>query len=97
MLKTRTVVYVSGPIEAILCLLANDEIHRKKRKKPKKNKKVFPSQLIQLIVKLRRIDLEFTNLEKVDFAWNKLWKKNLNSMINIEISEDNKERSAKKH
>ena len=47
---------------------SNDEIHRrKKRKKRKKKKKLFPSQLIRLIVRLRRIDLELAKLEKVDF------------------------------
>src|SRR6266536_3402978 len=68
---------------------SNDEIHRrKKRKKRKKKKKLFSSQLIRFIVKLHRIDPELAKLEKVDFLWNKLWKKNLDSMINIEISED---------
>jgi len=38
---------------------SNDEIHRRK-----KRKKLFPSQLIRLIAKLRRIDPEFTKLEK---------------------------------
>src|SRR6266536_4579413 len=71
---------------------SNDEIHRrKKRKKRKKKKKLFSSQLIRFIVKLHRIDPELAKLEKVDFLWNKLWKKNLDSMINIEISEDSKE------
>src|SRR6266536_2381908 len=65
---------------------SNDEIHRrKKRKKRRKKKKLFPSQLIRLIARLRRIDLELAKLEKVDFSWNKLWKKNLDSMTNIEI------------
>src|SRR6266511_6364221 len=77
---------------------SNDEIYRrKKRKKRKKKKKLFPSQLIRFIVKLYRIDSELAKLEKVDFSWNKPWKKNLNSMTNIEISEDNKEESAEKH
>src|SRR6266498_3345832 len=77
---------------------SNDEIHRrKKRRKRKKKKKLFPSQLIRLIVKLRRIDPELAKLEKVDFSWNKPWKKNLDSMINIEISEDSKEESAEKY
>src|SRR6266487_859310 len=76
---------------------SNDEIHRrKKRKKRRKKKKLFPSQLIRLIARLRRIDPELAKLEKVDFSWNKLWKKNLDSMTNIEISEDIKEESAKK-
>src|SRR6266536_329289 len=48
---------------------SNDEIHRrKKRKKRKKKKKLFPSQLIRLIVKLYRIDLELAKLEKIDFS-----------------------------
>src|SRR6266511_5671992 len=77
---------------------SNDKIYRrKKRKKRKKKKKLFPSQLIRLIAKLRRIDLELAKLKKVDFLWNKLWKKNLDSMTNIEISEDSKEELAKKH
>src|SRR6266536_1859108 len=68
---------------------SNDKIHRrKKRKKRKKKKKLFPSQLIRLIVKLRRIDLELAKLEKVDFSWNKSWKKNFDSMINIEKAID---------
>ncbi len=33
----------------------------------------------------------------MDFSWNKLWKKNLDSMSNIEILEDSKEESAEKH
>src|SRR6266536_5018896 len=38
---------------------SNDEIHRrKKRKKRRKKKKLFPSQLIRLIARLRRIDPE---------------------------------------
>src|SRR6266498_1591432 len=77
---------------------SNDEIHRrKKRRKRKKKKKLFPSQLIRLIAKLRRIDPELAKLEKVDFSWNKPWKKNLDSMTNIEISKNGKEESAKKH
>ncbi len=36
-------------------------------------------------------------LEKVDFSWNKLWKKNLDSMTNIVISEDSKEEAAEKY
>src|SRR6266511_3074930 len=77
---------------------SNDEIHRrKKRKKRKKKKKLFPSQLIRLIARLRRIDPELIKLKKVDFSWNKSWKNNLDSMINIEISEDSKEELAEKH
>src|SRR6266511_138467 len=76
---------------------SNDEIHRRKRKKRKKKKKLFPSQLIRLIVRLRRIDPELAKLGKVDFSWNKPWKKNLDSMTNIEISEDSKEKSAEKY
>ncbi len=78
---------------------SNDEIHRRKKRKKrkKKKKKFFPSQLIRLIARLRRIDPELAKLEKVDYSWNKPWKKNLDSMTNIEISEDNKEESAKRH
>jgi len=48
---------------------SNDEIHRrKKRKKRKKKKKVFPSQLIRLIARLRRINPELAKLKKVDFS-----------------------------
>src|SRR6266487_1408014 len=72
-------------------------IEERKRKKRKKKKKLFLSQLIRLIVKLHRIDPELAKLKKVDFLWNKSWKKNLDSMTNIEISEDSKEESAKKH
>ena len=36
-------------------------------------------------------------LEKVDFSWNKLWKKILDSMTNIVISEDSKEEAAEKY
>ncbi len=53
--------------------------------------------IIRLIARLRRIDPELAKLEKVDFSWNKLWKKNLDSMTNIEILEDSKEESAEKH
>src|SRR6266511_1264076 len=77
---------------------SNDEIHRrKKRKKRKKKKKLFPSQLIQLIARLRRIDPELAKLRKIDFSWNKPWKKNLDSMTNIKISKNSKEESAEKH
>ena len=77
---------------------SNDEIHRrKKRKKRKKKKKLFSSQLIRLLARLYRIDPELAKLEKVDFLWNKLWKKNLDSMINIEISEDSKEELVEKY
>src|SRR6266511_2256109 len=77
---------------------SNDEIYRrKKRKKRKKKKKLFPSQLIRLIAKLHRIDPELAKLERVDFSWNKPWKKNLDSMTNIEISENSKEESVEKH
>src|SRR6266498_5724985 len=83
---------------------SNDEIHRRKKrkkrkkgKKRRKKKKLFPSQLIRLIAKLHRIDPELVKLEKVDFLWNKPWKKNLDSMTNIEISDDSKEESAEKH
>ncbi len=77
---------------------SNDEIHRrKKRKKRKKKKKLFLSQLIRLIARLRRIDPELAKLEKMDFLWNKLWKKNPDSMTNIEISENNKEESVEKY
>ncbi len=38
------------------------------RKKRKKKKKLFPSQLIRLIAKLRRINPELAKLEKVDFS-----------------------------
>ncbi len=70
---------------------------KERKEKNKRKKKLFPSQLIRLITRLRRIDPELTKLEKVDFLWNKPWKKNLDSMINIEISEDSKEESAKKY
>src|SRR6266498_860963 len=73
-----------------------DKIHRRKKRK-KRKKKLFPSQLIRLIARLRRIDPELAKLKKVDFLWNKPWKKNLNSMTNIEISEDSKEELAKKY
>src|SRR6266536_5947973 len=43
---------------------SNDEIHRRKRKKRKKIFLLFPSQLIRLIVKLHRINLELAKLEK---------------------------------
>ncbi len=77
---------------------SNDEIHRrKKRKKRRKKKKLLSNQLIRLIARLRRIDPELAKLEKVDFSWNKLWKKNLDSMTNIVISEDSKEESAEKY
>src|SRR6266536_3743409 len=79
---------------------SNDEIHRRKKskkRKKKKKKKLFPSQLIRLIARLRRIDPELAKLEKVDFSWNKPWKKNLDSMTNIEISENSKEESAEKY
>src|SRR6266498_4499424 len=72
-------------------------IEERKGKNEKKKKNLFPSQLIRLIAKLRRIDPELAKLEKVDFSWNKPWKKNLDSMTNIEISEDSKEELAKKH
>src|SRR6266536_5351863 len=68
---------------------------RKGKNERKKN--LFPNQLIRLIARLRRIDPELAKLEKVDFSWNKPWKKNLDSMNNIEISEDSKEESAEKH
>src|SRR6266487_869971 len=71
---------------------SNDEIHRRKKKK-----KLFPSQLIRFIANLHRIDPELAKLEKVDFLWNKSWKKNLDSMTNIVISEDSKEESVEKH
>ncbi len=58
---------------------------------------VFSSQLIRLIARLRRINPELVKLEKVDFLQNKLWKKNLDSMTNIEISEDSKEELVEKH
>ncbi len=67
------------------------------RKEKNEKKKLFSNQLIRLIAKLHRIDLELAKLEKVDFSWNKLWKKNLDSMTNIEISEDSKEESAEKY
>ncbi len=68
-----------------------------RKEKNERKKKLFPSQLIRLIAKLRRIDPELAKLEKVDFLWNKLWKKNLDSMINIEISEDSKEELVEKY
>ena len=46
-------------------------IEERKGKNEKKKKKLFPSQLIRLIARLRRIDPELANLEKVDFLWNK--------------------------
>src|SRR6266498_4077252 len=67
------------------------------RKGKNEKKKLFPSQLIRLIARLRRIDPELAKLEKVDFSWNEPWKKNLDSMTNIEISENSKEESAEKH
>ena len=69
----------------------------KRKGKNEKKKKLFPSQLIRLIAKLHRIDPELAKLEKVDFLWNKPWKKNFDSMTNIEISENSKEESAKKY
>src|SRR6266536_5524577 len=68
-----------------------------RKEKNERKKKLFSSQLIRLIAKLRRIDSELVKLEKVDFSWNKPWKKNLNSITNIEILEDSKEKSAEKH
>src|SRR6266511_791893 len=48
---------------------SNDKIHRRKKKrKRKKKKKLFPSQLIRLIAKLRRINPELAKLEKVNFS-----------------------------
>ncbi len=71
-------------------------IEERKGKKERK-KKLFPSYLIRLIAKLRRIDPELAKLKKVDFLWNKLQKKNLDSMINIEISEDSKKELVEKY
>src|SRR6266536_628382 len=70
-----------------------------KKRKEKNERKffLFPSQLIRLIVKLYRINPELAKLEKINFLWNKLWKKNLNSMTNIEILENSKEESVEKH
>src|SRR6266536_6401078 len=48
---------------------SNDKIHRrKKRKKRKRKKNLFPSQLIRLIARLRRINPELAKLKKVDFS-----------------------------
>src|SRR6266511_217688 len=69
----------------------------KRKGKNERKKILFPSQLIRLIARLRRINPELAKLEKVDFSWNKPWKKNLDSMTNIEISENSKEESAEKH
>ncbi len=55
------------------------------------------SELIRLIERLRRIGLELVKLKKIDFLWNTLWKKNLDSMTNIVISEDSKEESVEKY
>ncbi len=74
---------------------SNDEIHRRKGKNEKK--KLFRNQLIQLIARLRRINPKLAKLEKIGFSWNKPWKKNLDSITNIKISENNKEKLAKKH
>ncbi len=42
-------------------------IEERKRKNERK-KKLFPSQLIRLIAKLRRIDPELAKLKKIDFS-----------------------------
>ena len=41
---------------------SNDEIHRRK-----KRKKLFPSYIVQLIARLRRIDPELAKLKKSGF------------------------------
>ncbi len=41
------------------------------RKGKSEKKKLFSNQLIRLIARLRRIDLELAKLKKVDFSWNK--------------------------
>ena len=69
----------------------------KERKGKDGKKKLFPSQLIRLIARLRRINPELAKLEKIDFLQNKSQKKNLDSMINIEILENNKKESAEKY
>ncbi len=76
---------------------SNDEIHRRKKRKKRKKKILFSSQLIRLIVKLHRINPKLAKLKKMDFSQNKLQKKNLNSITNIEISKDSKKESAENY
>ena len=69
---------------------------RRKRRKTKHKKKKKVSQLFNLITKITNL-LSSLEIEKIQHEENAPWAKNLNSLINIHISELDKQKEAAQH
>ena len=74
----------------------NEQRHRKKRRKTAKKKKKIASQLFKVTSKISGL-LPSLKIEKIKQKWNAPWSENLNSLINIQISELDKEKTAISH
>ena len=72
-----------------------EQRHRKKRRKIKKKKKTI-SQLFKITFKIANL-LPSLKIEKIKQKWNAPWSENLASLINIQISELDKEKTAILH
>ena len=72
-----------------------EQRHRKKRRKIKRKKKIV-SQLFRINSGIANI-LPFLKIEKVKQKWNPPWAENLTSLIDIQISELDKEKTAILH
>ncbi len=70
--------------------------HRRKRRKVKRKSKKEVSQLFKITSKIAEL-LPFLKTERIKQKWNAPWAQNLTSLINIQISELDKEKTAILH
>ncbi|TMI86709.1 MAG: hypothetical protein E6H08_20465, partial [Bacteroidetes bacterium] len=73
-----------------------EQRHRKKRRKTARKKKKIVSQLFKITSKVSNL-LPSLKIEKIKQKWNAPWSENLASLINIQISELDKEKTAIYH
>src|SRR5947207_10379460 len=74
----------------------SEQRHRRKRRKVKRKSKKEVSQLFKITSKIAEL-LPSLKTEKIKQKWNASWAQNLTSLINIQISELDKEKTAILH
>src|SRR5436853_6601909 len=91
---------IPGEVAALGAELDSDsqyeQRHRKKRRKTARKKKKIVSQLFKITSKVSNL-LPSLKIEKIKQKWNASWSENLASLINIQISELDKEKTAIYH
>ncbi len=73
-----------------------EQRHRKKRRKIKRKKKKIVSQLFRITSEISEL-LPSLKIEKIKQKWNSPWSQSLTSLIDIQISELDKEKTAILH